>query len=185
MQNTDPVPTEQPELPDSFDELRRAPSIESLTELAYRRAREALETALEEARKIRLDALEDVRRDRAQETSAVAKVLERQREAGETEIRRLLRQAEIEAERVRSEAQQDARDIVRVAKAEAQQEILEADRTLVEARALRIAADERQREVERVEAEFNATISQIAERLGLADKPARGWLRRLGRRDRQ
>ena len=48
----------------------------SLAELAYRRAREALEKALEEARTIRLQAIDDARRSRDQETSALRQALQ-------------------------------------------------------------------------------------------------------------
>ena len=180
MQDSEAQAEHQPEPP--HEGARAAPSTESLTELAYRRAREALESALEEARKVRLDALDAARRHREAEAGAMKEALERRRQDGEAEAAGLVRRAEVEAERILAEAQQDARAIVRDAKAEAQRELLEADRTLVEARALRIAADERQREVERLEAEFNATVSGIAERLGITETPERGWLRRLRRR---
>jgi hypothetical protein len=179
MQDADTSAREHPEIPDWLEKPRHDPAAESLTELAYRRAKEALESALDEARKIRLEALEDARRTRGTEGLAMVEARERHLEAAEAEAKGLLRQAEIEAGRIRSEAEQDVRQTVREAKKEAQRQLLEAEATLVEARALRVAADERQREVERLEAEFDATLSQIAERVGIREKPARGWLWRL------
>ena len=181
MQDTDTSDADLPGLPDWLEKPRREPGTESLTELAYRRAKEALESALDEARKIRLAALADARRTSEAEGLAMVEARERQRQAGETEATALVRQAELDAERIRGEAEQDARQIVREAKKEAQRELLVAEATLVEARALRVAADERQREIERLETELNGSLSKIAERLGITEKPDRGWLRRITR----
>jgi len=51
-----------------------------------------------------------------------------------------------------------------------------------ESAAIRAAAEERAREVERLEAEFNAVAADLAKRLGLKDQPTGGWLGRLFRR---
>ena len=48
----------------------------SLAELAYRRAREALEKALDEARTIRLQAIDDARNHREREMTALAESLD-------------------------------------------------------------------------------------------------------------
>ncbi len=82
----------------------------SLAELAYRRAREALEKALDEARTIRLQAIEDARNHREREMTALADSLRNLRQSAETQIDALLREAEIEAERIRDTARDDARN---------------------------------------------------------------------------
>jgi hypothetical protein len=150
-----------------------------LAELAYRRAREALEKALEEARTIRLQAIDDARRTREQETAALHEALLAQRHAAEAEIDALLRRAENEAERIRSQARQDTDAITETAEVEATQVLASAARTLDEARALRADADQRQAAIQRLEADFNATVAQIADRLGVTENPSRGWLRRI------
>jgi hypothetical protein len=151
----------------------------SLAELAYRRAREALEKALEEARTIRLQAIDDARRTREQESASLHEALLAQRQAAEAEIDALLRQAEIEAERIRSQAHQDADAITEAAETEATQVLASAARTLDEARTLRADAEQRRAETQRLEAGFNATVAQIAERLGVNEKPPQGWFRRI------
>ena len=143
----------------------------SLAELSYRRAKEALEKALEDARNIRLQALEDARLSRERESSALAAQLTRMRDEAQAQIDNLLRTAEIEAERTRDTAKKDAEDILASANEEAA--------TLrAEAHAIRSAADERAREVERIEHEFNYAVQDIATRLGIQEKPSKGWLRR-------
>ena len=62
----------------------------TLAELAYRRAREALEKALEEARTLRLQAIDDARRTREQEMSSLQQSLLAHRQAAEAEIEALL-----------------------------------------------------------------------------------------------
>ena len=151
----------------------------SLAELAYRRAREALEKALEEARTIRLQAIDDARRSRDQETSALRQALQAQRHAAEAEIEALLRQAELEAERIRADAAASAEAMIQAAEGEAKQVLTSAARTLDEARILRDASEARQAEMHRLEAEFNTTAAEIAQRLGIAEKPSRGWWRRI------
>lgn len=155
----------------------------TLAELAYRRAREALEKALEEARTVRLQAFDDARRTREQEMSSLRQTLLSQRQAAEAEIEALLRQAEIEAERIRSEARRDAETIVQAAEAEAGQVLDSAARTLDEARTLRAASEAREADMQRLEAEFNASAAQIAERLGMTAAPSRGWWHRITGRD--
>ena len=179
MQDTDPPGTVRADLLERLKSLDTDQGSGSLAELAYRRAREALEKALEEARTIRLQAIDDARRTREQETSALAQTLQSQRRAAEAEIEALLRQAEIEAERIQRQAGQDAESIVETAEAEAKQVLMSAARTLDEARTLQAASEQRRQEMDRLEAEFNQTVAQIAERLGVAEKPSRGWLFRL------
>lgn len=179
MQDTDPPANVRSDLLERLKALDAEHGAGSLAELAYRRAREALEKALEEARTIRLQAIDDARRTRESETATLQQDLAAQRQAAEAEIEALLREAEIEAERIRADAHIDARTIVLDAKAEAQRELQEADRTIVEARVLRVAADDREREVQRLEAAFDDTLSQVAERLGVVEKPSGGWLRRI------
>ena len=179
MQDTDNPGTVRSDLLERLKALDTEHGAGSLAELAYRRAREALEKALEEARHIRLQAIDDARRTREQETASLRQALLSQRQAAEAEIETLLREAEIEAERIRGEANKDAETIVQAAEAEAKQVLTSAARTLDESRTLRDAAEARQAEMQRLEAEFNATVAQIAERIGVTEKPSRGWWRRL------
>jgi hypothetical protein len=144
----------------------------SLSELAYRRAREALSAALEEARSIRLQALADTRAMRERAFGALAEDLQNMRRNTEAETANLIRTAEIEAERIRDEVQGQAEETI--AGAERESAMMRA-----EASALRTTAEERAREVENLEAEFNALIERLNERLGLNEKPSGGWLRRL------
>lgn len=142
----------------------------SLAELAYRRAREALEKALDEARTIRLQAIDDARNHRERELSALADSLHNLREATRTQIEALLREAELEAERIRDEAHRDGRGIVEQANAEA-------STTRAEAAAIRGSAEERAKEIARIEADFDAQLERIAKRLGM-QKPKKGLFRR-------
>jgi len=157
------------------DLLERLRSLEgpgstgSLAELSDRRAKEALERALEEARNIRLQALDDARITRERESSALVASLRQLRDDAEAQIDALLRTAEIESERMRHNAASEAQAIVEKANAEAAL-------SRAEATAIRNAAEERVKEVERVEAEFNQSLGDIALRLGLKEKPA-GWWR--------
>jgi hypothetical protein len=182
MQESEISQFTEPVIPEHLRAAMSEPGSESLTDLAYRRAREALENALEEARKIRLQSLEDARRARQVEMEALERDLAQRRASAQSEADGLLRRAELEAERIRSEAGHDAREIVRVAKVEAQETAEEASHTLVEARTLRVAADERQREVERLESEFDQLMSEFARRAGLVEEPSEGWWARLMRR---
>ena len=179
MQETDNPGSVRADLLERLRALDTEHGAGSLAELAYRRAREALEKALEEARTIRLQAIDDARRTREQETASLHDALLAQRQAAEAEIEALIRRAEIEAERIRGRAAQDADAITETAEAEATRVLASAARTLDEARALRADAEQRRTEIDRLEAGFNATVAQIAERLGVTENPPRGWLRRI------
>ena len=148
-----------------------APSSQGgLTELSYRRAREALERALEEARAIRLQAIEDARQTREREMRAMMESLQVLRHEAETRIDELLRTAELEAERLTSNARSEAQETLDAAHRE--------EATLrAEAQAIRAAADQRAAEVERLEREFDEAASALFERIG-QEKPAGGWLKR-------
>ena len=81
----------------------------TLAELAYRRAREALERALEEARTIRLYArIEDARTAQERDQASLQGSLRSLQQATEAKIEALSRTAEIEAERLRHEARREA-----------------------------------------------------------------------------
>jgi hypothetical protein len=138
----------------------------SLAELAYRRAREALEKALEESRSIRLQAIDDARANREREQAALVESLKGLRDAAEAQIEALLREAEVQAEALRDEAQSEARSTLDRAN-------VAAASTRAEAEALRAAAEERAREVERLEAAFDAQLEMIARRLGMR-RPRKG-----------
>jgi len=141
-----------------------------LTELSYRRAKEALERALEEARAIRLQAIEDARQTREREMRAMMESLQVLRQQAETRIDELLRTAEIEAERMTSNARAEAQETLDAAHRE--------EATLrAEAQAIRAAAEERAREVERLEREFDEATAALFARIG-QEKPAGGWLKR-------
>jgi vacuolar-type H+-ATPase subunit E/Vma4 len=142
----------------------------SLAELAYRRAREALEKALDEARTIRLQAIDDARNHRERELTALAESLSNFRMAAERQIEELLREAELEAERLRDEARDEARQVVQRATADTAS-------MRAEAAALRAAAEDRVREVEAMEAGFDEVIEQIGKRLGMQG-PKKPWFRK-------
>jgi hypothetical protein len=142
----------------------------SLAELAYRRAREALEKALDEARTIRLQAIEDARNHREREMTALADSLRNLRQSAETQIDALLREAELEAERIRDTARDNARSVVEQATAEAAS-------TRADATAIRAAAEQRGREVENLEADFDAIMEHVTKRLGI-EKPKKPWYRK-------
>jgi chromosome segregation ATPase len=116
----------------------------------YQQARQSLEEALEEARTIRLQAIDDARATRQREMAALAESLRALRHAAEVEAQALIRTAEIQAERTRANAD-----------------------------AVLAAAEERKREMDRIEAEFNAVAAAIAKRLGITEQPETGWWRRL------
>ncbi|MPZ49343.1 MAG: hypothetical protein GEU75_08605 [Dehalococcoidia bacterium] len=144
----------------------------TLAELSYRRAREALERALEEARTIRLQAIEDARSTRERELTSLMDSMRSLRESAERQIQELFETAEIEVSRLSGRAKADAQAIIERATAEAAE-------TKAEAAAIRTGAEERVRTVERIEADFNRALSEIAERIGLTDKPSEGWWKRF------
>ena len=146
-----------------------------LAELAYRRAREALEQALEESRRIRIEAIETSRLTSERETAALMETLRTQRHAAETQVQAMLQAAGLEAEQRRQEAEHEAHRIAESAAAEAAN-------VRQEALTLRSSLEERRREIERLEADFNALLEEIARRLGVVEKPKGGWFSRLLRR---
>jgi hypothetical protein len=160
------------DLLERLKEMDLSPDSSSLAELAYRRAREALEKALEEARVVRLQAIADARATREREMTALLESMRALRQSAETQIEQLLREAEIEAERSRSQAAIDAREIVEHANAEAAAVRAEAEK-------MRTDAEGRRAEIERLEADFNATVEAMALRLGVTEKPSRGWWAKL------
>jgi|SRR5581483_40822 len=172
----------QPDTPPAggelLDRLKALDGLQSqgtLAELAYRRAREALEKALEEAGKIRLQALEDARATREREMSLLMESLKALRQSAEVQVQAIIAQAEIEAQQIRERARSDAEAHLEAARREAED-------ARAEAAALRQAAEARAREVERLEAEFNDLIARLGERIGVTEKPPEGWLGRLFRR---
>ena len=160
------------ELLERLRSLESSQSQTGLSDLAYRRAREALERALEEARNIRLQAIEDVRQAREHELNALMEQLRSLRQSAETQIDTLLRTAELESQRMREQARTEAQQIMERATDEAA-------RTRADAQAIRAAADERMREIQRIESEFNDVLAEVAERLGMDEKPSEGWLKRI------
>jgi hypothetical protein len=170
MQEHDQPGNVRHELLERLRALEAPSSQGGLTELSYRRAKEALERALEEARAIRLQAIEDARQTREREMRAMLESLQVLRHEAETQIDALLRTAELEAERLISNA-----------RAEAQQSLEEAHREVAtlraEAQAIRAAAEDRAREVERLETEFNEAANALVQRLGV-EKPESGWFKR-------
>ena len=116
----------------------------------YRHARQALEQALEEARSIRLQAIDEARATRQREMTALAESLQALRRAAEAEAQAILRTAELQAERTRANAE-----------------------------SILSATEERKREMDRLEADFNDVASRIARRLGIVEEPSKGaWWRR-------
>jgi vacuolar-type H+-ATPase subunit H len=143
---------------------------DSLAELAYHRAREALEKALDDSRAIRLQAIDDARNQRERELVALTASLNNLRHSAETQINELLDEARLEAESIRDDARREARNYIEDATTEAA--------TLrTEAATLRAAAEERIREIEEIEADFDEQLERIAKRLGMR-KPGRGLFRR-------
>jgi hypothetical protein len=94
------------------------------------------------------------------------------RQSAERQIEELLATAEIEAQRIRQQAEAETRTLVDQARAEATE-------IRIEAEAIRHAAEERAREVERIEASFNELLAGIAQRFGLTEKPSEGWWKRV------
>ncbi len=144
-----------------------------LSDLAYERAKEALERALEEAQTIRLQAIEDARSTREGELTALMETMRSLHESAESQIEVLLRSAEIEASQVNDLAKTEAESILERASADAAQ--IQAN-----AAAIRESAEERVHEIERQEAEFNQVISKLVKRIGISDKPRRGWFGKAG-----
>jgi hypothetical protein len=170
MQEHDQPGNVRHELLERLRALEAPSSQGGLTELSYRRAREALERALEEARAIRLQAIEDARQTREREMRAMMESLQVLRQQAETRIDELLRTAEIEAERLTSNARTEAQETLDAA--HRQEATLRA-----EAQAIRAAAEERAREIERLEREFDEATTALFARIG-QEKPAGGWLKR-------
>jgi hypothetical protein len=170
MQEHDQPGNVRHELLERLRALEAPSSQGGLTELSYRRAKEALERALEEARAIRLQAIEDARQTREREMRAMMESLQVLRHEAETQIDSLLRTAELEAERLHSNARAEAQQTLDAANAEAA--------TLrAEAQAVRAAAEARAKEVERLESDFNEAANAIVQRLS-GEKPSQGWFKR-------
>jgi hypothetical protein len=169
MQDDKPLDSTRSELLERLKALEEPQASSSLAELAYRRAREALEKALEEARAIRLQAIEDARTTREREMTALVESLKGLREAAEAQIELVLREAELQAEALRNQAQSDARAILDAANNES-------TTVRAEASALRAGAEERALEVARLEAAFDAQLEEIGKRLGM-EKPRKGLFR--------
>lgn len=160
------------ELLDRLRAMESPQTSDSLAELAYRRAREALESALEEARTVRLQAIEDARATRERELTALMESLRHMRISAEQQIEALVRTAELEASRIRDQSRTEAHTTLENAASEASQ-------IRAEAMSMRVGADEHVREVERLEAGFNEMIARVIERLGITEHPPEGWLRRI------
>jgi hypothetical protein len=170
MQEHDQPGTVRHELLERLRAMEAPSSQGGLTELSYRRAKEALERALEEARAIRLQAIEDARQTRERELRAMMESLQVLRHQAETQIDALLRTAELEAERLTSNARAEAQETLDAAHRE--------EATLrAESQAIRAAAEERVREVERLEREFDEATTALFARIG-QDKPEGGWFKR-------
>ena len=166
---TGPVQSELLERLKNLDALQ---SPGTLSELAYRRAREALEKALEEASRLRLQALEDSRATRERELALTMESLKALRKSAEAQVQSILAQAEIEAAETRRSAAADA-DHVR------EETRREAEDAAAEAAAVRQAAEARAREVAQLEADFNAMVSRFAERVGVTEPPQQGFWKKL------
>ncbi|HEY4684448.1 MAG TPA: hypothetical protein VII57_00235 [Dehalococcoidia bacterium] len=162
------------ELLERLRAMEGAQSPGSLADISYRRAREALERALEEARAVRLQAVDDARATRERELASLMDSLRGLRQSAESQIESVLMAAEIEAERIRAQARTDARSTVERATSEAAQ-------ARAEAAALRASAEERVREVDQLKSEFDALLTKTANRLGIKS-PSQGWWRRITRR---
>src|SRR5438045_5969575 len=108
MQENDQPGNVRHELLERLRALESPSSQGGRTDLTTRRAKEALERALEEARAIRLQAIEDARQTREREMRAMLESLQVLRQQAETQIDTLLRTAELEAERLVSNARVEA-----------------------------------------------------------------------------
>ena len=152
---------------------------DSLAELAYGRAREALERALEEARAVRHQAVEDARATREREMTALLASMRNLRLAADAQVQEILREAEVQAQRSLSEAAAESRAIIEQANTEAAS-IRDEARTIQEdALNIRAAAEAKQAEVAAIEADFNVAVAAIAHRLGITDMPSKSWWTRL------
>jgi len=168
---------EAPRRSELVERLRNLDTLQTqgtLAELAYRRAREALEKALEEAGKIRLQALEDARSTRERELALLVDSLKALRQSAELQIQAILASAEIEGSQMRDRGRLEAERHLEDARREAED-------VHVEASAIRHAAESRAREVEKLEEDFNALLTRLGERLGVTEKPPEGWFAKLFR----
>jgi len=166
--------TNRAELLERLKNLDALQSQGTLAELAYRRAREALEKALEEAAKVRLGALEDARGTRERELSLLMESLKALRLSAEAQIHSILTSAEVQAQHMLESARLEAQRLQEDARHQV-------DEIAAEAAAIRHAAEQRAREVQELEGEFNQVIERLVARLGVAEKPAEGWFRALSR----
>lgn len=172
MRNDEPKDELRNELLERLKSLEISQSSSNMADLAYGRAREALERAMEEARNVRLQAIDDARQTRERELSSLMESMRSLRQSAEVQVSQLLRSAEIEAERTRDNAETHAHQVIERASQESAQ-------IKSEAAVIRSAAEERVREVDRMETEFNAMVEQMALRLGIVAKPPEGWFKRL------
>jgi hypothetical protein len=172
MQEEQPPESIRNELLERLKSLELPQESGGLTELASRRAREALERALYEAGAIRLQAIGDARATRERELSGLMDSLRALRQSAEVQVQAVTYRAELEAEGIRSQAAEAARGTIEQANAEAAQ-------IRAEAHAMRVAAEERAGEVQRLEVEFDRLVEVFAQRVGVKEKPRRGWWRFL------
>jgi hypothetical protein len=166
------------ELIERLRALEAGNTADSLADIAYGRAREAMDQAIDEARSIRLQAIDDARATREREMTALLESLRGLRASAEAQINGLIRAAEIEASRITDRARGEAHEIIQRADSEAA-------RVRDEATAIRNLAQERLSEVERLEADFNRVAGEIARRLGITENSGGSWWRKLiSRRER-
>ena len=93
------------------------------------------------------------------------------RQSAESQIETLLRTTELEASRMHDQARAEAQVVQERA-------TREAEAVRAEGAAVRASAEERAREIDRLEAEFNATVGKIAKQIGV-EAPSGGWWRHL------
>jgi hypothetical protein len=105
-------PTTRSELLERLRNLDALQSQGTLAELAYRRAREALEKALDEAGKIRLEALEDARATREREMTLLMESLRALRLSAEAQIQSVLTSAEAAAQQTRERLEREFNEMV-------------------------------------------------------------------------
>jgi hypothetical protein len=172
MSSEQPPEDNRGQLIEKLRALETPQSGSALADLSYRRAREALEKAVEEARAVRLAALDDARATRERELTALIESLRALRQSAESEISVIITQAELEAGRIRDRGRQEATTALTDAREEA-------DLVRAEASALRAAAEGRVREVAALEADFNELATRFASRIGLEKNPSGGWFRHL------
>jgi len=162
------------ELLDRLRAMETPDATGSLAELAYRRAREVLERALDEAQTLRLQAIQDARATREQELTALTESMRTLRLAAQAQIESQLKSADMEMTRLIEQSRSEASGIIAKATEDALQ-------IRAEAAATRSAADHRLQEIERLEADFDEVVGRMAERLGVR-APSGGWWRHLLRR---